>query len=83
MDIHHEHWKYLGFAWGWALSYIGYHVYGVQPFGLATACYLFTKLSRPLVKYWRQQGLRVVVYLDDGIVAVEGEHAALIVYQAA
>ena len=27
------------------------------------------------MKYWRQQGLRAVVYLDDGILAVEGEHA--------
>ena len=59
-----------------------YYVFGVLPFGLATACYLFTKLLRPLVKYWRQQGLCGVVYLDDGIVAVEGEHAVLIAYHA-
>ena len=32
---------------------------------------------RPLVKYWRQQGLRIVLYLDYGIAAVQGEQAAL------
>ena len=40
--------------------------------GIATACYVFTKVMRPLVKYWRQQGIHVVVYLDDGLVAVKG-----------
>ena len=59
-----------------------YYVFEVLPFGLATACYLFTKLLRPLVKYWRHQGLRVVVYLDNGIVAVKGEQAALIACRA-
>ena len=48
----------------------------VLPFGLATACYLFTKLMRPLVKHWRGQGLRAIMYLDDGIIAVAGKEAA-------
>ena len=48
----------------------------VLPFGLAIACYLFTKLLRPIIHYWRGQGLQVVVYLDDGIVAVSGEQEA-------
>ena len=65
------------FGWGVG-SELSYYIFGVLPFGLATACYLFTKLLRPLVKHWRQQGLRVVIYLDDGIVAVKGEQAALI-----
>ena len=81
VDIHHEHWKYLNFAWGVGPE-LRYYAFGVLSFGLATVCYLCTKLLRPLVKYWRQQGLRAVVYLDDGIVAVEGEHAALIACHA-
>ena len=52
-------------------------MFAVLPFGLSTACYAFTKLLRPLVKHWRAQGLRALLYLDDGIVAVEGELAAL------
>ena len=63
-DIHQ---KYLGFSWK-----DKYFVFTVLPFGLCTACYLFTKLMRPLVRYWRGQGLRVVVYLDDGLCAVNG-----------
>ena len=51
-------------------------MFTVLPFGLATACYIFTKLMRPLVKHWRGNGLRAVVYLDDGIVAVNGMEAA-------
>ena len=76
ISIYKSHWKYLGFAWN-----VGreprYYVFTVLPFGLATACYTFTKVVRPLVRYWRGQGLRAVVYLDDGIVAVEGKEAAL------
>ena len=29
-----------------------------------------------MVRYWRSQGLRAIVYLDDGIVAVSGKGAA-------
>lgn len=76
VDIHRQHWEYLGFSWGQGPN-TGYYVFCVLPFGLSTACYVFTKLMRLLVKYWRQQGLRIVLYLDDGIVAVQGEQAAL------
>ena len=48
-----------------------------SPFGLSTACYIFTKIVRPLVHYWRAKGLRIVVYLDDGLCAVAGRQAAL------
>ena len=37
------------------------------PFGLSTACYVFTKLLRPLVKRWWSLGLRAILYIDDGI----------------
>ena len=76
IDIHRQHWEYLGFAWGQGPN-TEYFVFFVLPFGLSTACYLFTKVMRPLVKYWRQQGLRIVLYLDYGIAAVQGEQAAL------
>ena len=36
-------------------------------FGLASACYVFTKLLRPLVKRWRGKGIQTIVYIDDGI----------------
>ena len=37
--------------------------------GLSTACYVFTKLLRPLVKRWRSLGLRAIIYIDDGFCA--------------
>ena len=39
---------------------------------IATACFVFTKLLGPL-KHWRSQGLRIVVYLDNGICATQGK----------
>ena len=37
------------------------------PFGLSSACYIFTKVTRPLVKKWRGEGKQVLMYLDDGL----------------
>ena len=68
VDICKEHWKYLGFSWKGQC-----YVFTVLPFGLSSACYIFTKLVRPLVGYWRKVGLRIIVYLHDGLCAVTGE----------
>ena len=38
-----------------------YYEFKVLPFGLATACYNFTKLLTPLIKHWRGQGLRAII----------------------
>ena len=54
-----------------------FYVFTVLPFGLSTACYVFTKLMCPLIRYWRGRGLRAVLYLDDGIVAVKGKERAI------
>ena len=72
LDIFQEHWQYLGFAWG-VKTKMRYYTFTVLPFGLAMACYAFTKLLRPLIRHWRSQGIRAIVYIDDGIIAVEGE----------
>ena len=52
-------------------------MFAVLPFGLSTACYIFTKLMRPLVRFWRGRGPKAIVYLDDGIIAVKGKSRAL------
>ena len=42
-------------------------MFQVLPLGLSTACYVFTKLLRPLVQRWRASGLRVILYnIDNG-----------------
>ena len=76
VDIYPKHQKYLGFQWDIG-GVTGYYVFAVLPFWLSTACYIFTKLMRPLVRYWRGRGLKAIVYLDDGIIAVKGELEAL------
>jgi hypothetical protein len=35
-------------------------------FGITTGPYIFTKCLHPLVKLWRETGVKVVLYLDDG-----------------
>ena len=52
IDIHEECWPYLGFAWE-VQSTRRWYALRVLRFGLSTACYVFTKLLRPLVKGWR------------------------------
>ena len=44
-----------------------YFVFTVLPFGLSPSPFVFIKLLRPLVKYWRFHGFLIVVYIDDGI----------------
>eukprot|EP00731_Ephydatia_muelleri_P022428 Em0015g11a len=71
VDIARHHRKYLGFEWERQ-----FYVFTVLPFALASAPYVFTKLLRPLVKLWRSRGLKCLMYLDDGIVAVKGKESA-------
>ena len=71
VDVFELHRQFLGFQWE-VQGLPQFYFFTVLPFGLATACYAFTKLLRPLVEYWRKQGLRILLYLDDGIVAVSG-----------
>ena len=37
------------------------------PFWLSSAPFIFTKCLRPMVKLWRENGLKIVLYLDDGL----------------
>ena len=63
IDIHECSQTYLGFSW------LGkYYVFTVLPFGLSTVCYVFTKLLRPLVRLWRSNGIKVIMYIDNGII---------------
>jgi len=56
VDIYEPHRQYLGFSWE-RRRRTQLYIFTVLLFGLATACYAFTKLLRPLIKYWRGQGL--------------------------
>ena len=62
----YPHTEFLGFLWivGGEQKFFKFLV---LPFGLKSAPYIFTKITRPLIKKWRGDGKRVVMYLDDGI----------------
>lgn len=65
VDIFPDHRKYLGFSWKFGVQ-DRYFCFNVLPFGLTSAPYIFTKLTRSLVKKWRREGKTVLMYLDDG-----------------
>jgi len=69
VTTYEPHRKLLGLQWE-VKGKPQFFMFTVLPFGLATACYTFTKILRPLVKYWCSRGLRVLLYLDEEIVAV-------------
>lgn len=59
---------YLGFSVEQSeVGEVKYYVFNVLAFGLATAGYIFTKVMKVLVAYWRSQGHKVIMFLDDGI----------------
>ena len=66
IDIFPPDQDFLGFSWSFS-GVTRYFKFTVLPFGLSTGPYIFTKVMRPLVKYWRSQAYRIVVYLDDGL----------------
>ena len=67
VDICCDHQTFLGFSWGFTdSSRPRYFVFTVLPFGLCTAPHIFTKCLKPLEKYWRLQGIRTAIFLDDG-----------------
>lgn len=66
IDIFPDDQQYLGFSWVFD-GVLKYFKFTVLPFGLASGPYIFTKIMRPLVKHWRSQAFKIVVYLDDGL----------------
>ena len=60
LDIRKDCWTYLGFEWRGQ-----YYVFTQLPFGLAPACWAFTKLTREVLRPWRRQGWRCSGYIDD------------------
>ena len=59
------HQTFLGFSWFFSGT-VRYFCFALLPFGRISAPYVFTKCLTPLVKYWRSNGIKIVVFLDDG-----------------
>ena len=78
VDIFPPHQKYLGFSWQFRNdSHHRFFVFRVLPFGLSSACYLFTKLTRPVVYHWRARGITSFMYIDDGLIVSPDLDSAL------
>lgn len=66
VPIHPAHWKYRRFFWrGQAYKCTA------LPFGMAMAPRVFTKIVHPVMVRLREQGIRLVQYLDDILVMVD------------
>jgi hypothetical protein len=66
IEIYRSHTKYLGFSWTAKDGCQSFCKFLVLPFGLSSACYIFTKITRPLISKWRAEGESVLMFLDDG-----------------
>ena len=67
-DICPQQHTYLGFSWK-----NHYYCFTVLPFGLSSAPYIFSKCLREMVKYWRRNSIKIVLYLDDGFGMAHGK----------
>lgn len=67
IDLFEEHQKFFAFKWVYEDGTVRFFKFRVLVFGLSSAPYVFTKVTRQLVEYWRKNAIRIVLYLDDGI----------------
>ena len=73
---HHRQYMYLGFKW--EINGVNkYFVFNVLPFGISSAAFIFTKVMRKVVQYWRSLGFRIIMYLDDGLAGSSDFHQSL------
>ena len=66
IEIYPSHKTYVGFSWNNADKKCFYE-FNVLPFGSATAPFIFTKMMRVVISWWRSKGHKVVMFLDDGL----------------
>ena len=67
IDICNKHRKFLSFKWTSSHGVTKFYKFKVLPFGMCSAPYVFTKVLRQLVKYWRGCGHLTLMYLNDGL----------------
>ena len=64
VNIDKAYHKYLSFSWS-ENGITKYYVFTVLVFGLATVPFVFTKMVKVLVGYWRGCGIRIFSFIDD------------------
>ena len=63
IPIHRDYKKYLRFKHRDQL-----YEFNILPFGLSSAPFVFTKIGKTIVNWLRNNGVRVVIYLDDFLI---------------
>ena len=63
IKMHQHSRKYLRFRWNNRT-----YQFRTAPFGLSIVPWFFTRLTKPILKWARERGIRVSAYLDDWIV---------------
>ena len=61
-NVFEEHQTYLGFSWK-IKNMVKFFVFAVVPFGLSTAPFVFIKVLKLLVKYWKFNLINVAYFL--------------------
>jgi hypothetical protein len=67
VSLHPDSRRFVGFNWKGI-----YYQYNCLPFGLSTAPWVFSKVIRELVMYWRAKGINILPYLDDLLFLITG-----------
>ena len=80
IDIAPLYEQYLGFEWCNLTRDGAYerkvYLFCSLPFGLTTAPFVFTKVTKALIRYWRSCCLRIFMYLEDGAGAESDQQPA-------
>lgn len=71
VPVFEGHSKFLQFVWRES-----YYEFVAFPFELSSTPWAFTKLLRVVVTYLRKNGLRLVIFLDDILIAANSEQTA-------
>ncbi len=66
IDMHQSSMPFLGFCWPFNGKRVWFR-FTVLCFGISSGPRIFTKLLKPLVTRWRAEGIKLVLYLDDGL----------------
>ena len=66
VPVHVDSQKFLGFEFQGQ-----FYVWCVLPFGLSCSPYFFNKVIRPVVCFVRSQGIKLCVFVDDGLVSAK------------
>ena len=78
IPIHPDYHKYLGFSIENEEGEEEFYAYTCMPFGLATATQCLARVTKAITRYAALQGIRNVLYIDDGrIGAISEELCAL------